>query len=299
MQHISQSIICPDCNVKFRSNRALRNHQQRFHLNNLQDVPDYNHISSYLIMAFSTEQFPLIAKNACEQRRLPLGDFTSKLFQCKTCLLSFPCSKALTYHRLNKHEQYEYKLCRSIVYDLVLQVEENLHSTANNDIESSRLLLAKHASSFGLIDKELAADLRRIKQEQNKLIFPSCPHQNRTCANLCLENLSSYNSLVRNYPYKIPLIPKGNPFAQGSIVSKPVNKTSTNNSVTAKEGINTNEKRTSLKRVKSSLSDDLSASPQSKRKLLSTVEQQIKVTQCEIYRFYNFINMYLDNRNKN
>ncbi|CAF1013208.1 unnamed protein product [Rotaria sordida] len=286
MSHPNQSIICSDCNIKFRTHRALKNHQQRLHLIYSQEnLPDYSYISSYLVIAFSTKQFPFIAKNACEDKRLPLGNFSSKLFQCQQCLLSFPCSKTLKYHLLNKHEQYEYKICQNILYDIILQVEQNLtinnDNNNNNDIESIKFLLSKQASYFGLIDKQLAKKIHHIKQEQYRHIFPTCQHQNRTCANLCLNYLSSYNKLIQNYSYKITNVPKGNPFIQGSILSKSLNKSSINSSIISKECSNTNQKRLSLKRVKSSCSDDLS-SVQLKKKFLPTIVQQFKTNETKL-----------------
>jgi hypothetical protein len=264
MYHPNQSIFCSDCNLTFRSHRALKNHQQRFHLISSSDKlqPNYNYMSSYLVVAFSTQQFTLIAKNACEQGCLPLGELSSKFFQCQFCSLSFPCSNALKYHLLNKHEQYEYNLCKNILYDIILQVEQNLRTVNDDDddIESIKYLLAKQASHFGLVDKQLEREFRSRKYEHNHLIFPSCQHSNRTCANLCLKYVSSYNKLIKNYPYKISILPKGNPFAQGSIVSNV-------STVNISENLNINQK--SLKHVKSSL--------QLKRKLFSTIDQQFKV----------------------
>jgi hypothetical protein len=259
MYHPNQSIFCSNCNITFRSHRALKNHQQRFHLiNSENNFPNYNYISSYLILAFSTKQFSYITKTACEQGRLPLGELTSKLFQCQYCLLSFPCSNALKYHLLNKHEQYEYNICKQILYEIIIQVENNLRTVDDDDdIESMKYLLAKQASNFGLIDKRLAREFRSRKSENNHLIFPVCQHSNRTCANLCLKYISSCNKLIQNYPYKISILPKGNPFAQGSIVS---NGSLINTSIISKENFNSNQKRISLKRVKSS--------PQSKFKVL-------------------------------
>ena len=273
MYHPNQSIVCTECNITFRSHRALKNHQQQ-HLHS-QSIPNYNHISSYLVVPFSTEQFPLITKDACEHGRLPLGKFSSKLFQCHLCTLSFPCSNALKYHLLHQHEQYEYNLCQNILYEIVLQVEQNLRTVNNdeNDIESIKYLLSKQASNFGLKDKQLAEEVQSKKQEQNGFIYPKCQHQNRTCANLCLEHLSSYNKLIHNSSYNNSNLPKGNPFIHGSIVSKPINGMLINNSVISKENLNINPKRTSLKRVKSSISDE-SLSTQPKKRFLS---QQFKV----------------------
>jgi hypothetical protein len=287
MHHPNQSIHCSECNITFRSHRALKNHQQRLHS---QSLPNYNHISSYLVVPFSTQQFPLITKHACEQGRLPLGKLTSKLFQCHLCYLSFPCSNALNYHLLNQHEQYEYNLCKTILYEIILEVEQNLRTVNDeNDIESIKFSLSKQASQFGLVDKQLAGEFHCKKQEQNRFIYPSCQHQNRTCANLCLKYLSSYDKLIHNDPYKISTLPKGNPFTQGSIVSKPIN-----NSIIPKENLNVNQKRTSLKRVKSSISDD-SSLPQSKKKFLS---QQFKVIEWYLNISFVYLFCFLDKRHE-
>ncbi|UJR23460.1 hypothetical protein I4U23_026462 [Adineta vaga] len=282
MYHPHQSILCPDCNITFRSHRALKNHQQRFHFNYPENLPNYYYLSSYLFLAFSTEQFSLVTKNACEQGRLPLGQLSSKLFSCQSCHLAFPCSNALKYHLLNKHEQYEYEICRSILHDIIVQVEENnkivdLNNNADDsdNIESMKFLLAKQASIFGLVDKNLAKDIRCMKHEHHKLIFPSCQHSNRTCANLCLKYLSSYDKLIENYSYPITTIPKTNPFAQGSIVSKPLIGSLINSSSPSKD---TNQKRTSFKRVQSSISEH-SSSPQSKRRTI----EQIKTNESKLF----------------
>ena len=276
MHHSTQSSFCSNCNIKFRSHRALKAHRQRFHSVYSRDEPDYSYISSYLVVPFSTQIFPLIAKTACEQGRLPLGYFTSKFFRCELCSLSYPCSKALKYHHVNTHEQYEYKLCKNILHNIILQIEQNLKIADDNTIESIKLLLSKQASNFGLIDKQLSQEFHRIKQEKYQLIFPKCQHRNRTCANLCLKHLSSYNKLIENYPYEISKLPKDNPFIQGSIVSKSTNQLSAQSSTIFKEESNNNQKRASLKRIKSSLSDG-SSSPQPKRKLSSIVGQSFKV----------------------
>ena len=89
MYHPNQSIICSKCNIKFRSHRALKNHQQRFHCIQSQIRLDYSYISSYLVVPFSTKIFPLMTTTACERGHLPLGQFTSKLYQCHLCSLSF------------------------------------------------------------------------------------------------------------------------------------------------------------------------------------------------------------------
>ncbi|CAF0785522.1 unnamed protein product [Adineta steineri] len=282
MYHPNQSILCPLCNITFRSHRSLKTHQQRRHSTiqtklklNHSLLPNYSYISSYLVIAFSSKQFPIMAKYACEQQRLPLGIFSSQLYQCQYCSTSFPCSRSLNYHLLNKHEQYEYKICQAILSDLSIEVECTSRTVDNDDddIESIKLNLAKQASQFGLIDKNLSKKHHIIKKEQNHLIYPKCQHENRTCANLCLQYLSSYSKLIKNYPYTITTIPKGNPFAQGPIVStiSSINNiysngsSSMNDSNTTNELVNGRQKRKSIKHI------DDSVSPQSKKKVSSNV----------------------------
>jgi hypothetical protein len=133
-----------------------------------------------------------------------------------------------------------------------------------------KLILAKQASQFGLIDKQLAIKSRLIKKEQNHLIYPKCEHENRTCANLCLQYLSSYSKLIKNYPYTILTVPKGNPFAQGSIVSfvssaNNSNTSSVNDSNVSNDLSNGRQKRKSIKQT------DGSSSPQLKKKVISNI----------------------------
>ncbi|CAF0729002.1 unnamed protein product [Rotaria sp. Silwood1] len=277
MYHPNQSILCSHCQITFRSHRSLKTHQQRRH-SSMQTkfnskhltLPNYSYISTYLVSAFSSKQFPLIAKNACEQQRLPLGYLSSKLYQCHLCLTSFPCLRTLNYHVLNKHEQYEYENCQKILSDLILQVECNLRTVndniddddENNNIETIKLILAKQASHFGLIDKKLSKKIRLIKIEQKHFIYPKCQHKNRTCANLCLENLSSYSKLIENYPYTIPKLPKGTAFSQGSIVSivSSINNIYSNDSLSINDSNSSNDlsngrqKRKSIKHTDSSTS---------------------------------------------
>ncbi|CAF4546586.1 unnamed protein product, partial [Rotaria magnacalcarata] len=80
-----QSVLCSHCHITFRSHRSLKTHQQRRHssiqiksnFKNNPTLPNYSYLSSYLVLAFSSKQFPLIAKNACEQQRLPLSSLSS------------------------------------------------------------------------------------------------------------------------------------------------------------------------------------------------------------------------------
>ena len=285
MHHPNQSILCSLCNITFRSHRSLKTHQQRRHsstqtktITNHPSLPNYSYISSYLILPFSSKQFALIAKNACEQQRLPLGSFTAKLYQCHTCYLSFPCSRSLKYHLINKHEQYEYKLCERILADMTIQIEYDLrtvnnHNNDDDDIDSIKLILSKQASQFGLVDKQLSKKIRSIKAEQNHLIYPFCQHENRTCANLCLKYLSSYSKLIQNYPYTIPTVPKANPCAQGSIVSiiSSMNNTYSNGISSVNESNASNELTNGRQKRKSMKQTDDSSSPQLKRKNLSNV----------------------------
>jgi hypothetical protein len=211
-------------------------------------------------------------KDAVEQGRLPLGELTSKLFQCQICDLSFPTLNTLNYHQLNQHEQYEYNLCQKIIYEIILQVEQNLR-TVDDEFQTMKYLLAQQASYFGLRDKQLTRESCLIKNKHYHRIFPSCEHQNRTCANLCLKNLSSYSKLIQNYPYKICIIPKGNPFIQGSIVSNPL--------INLKENFDLNQKR----------------SPQSKRKRIDQLSKP-KINHSyskSIYLFFIFNHLFVLN----
>jgi hypothetical protein len=280
MYHPNQSILCSLCNITFRSHRSLKTHQQRRHSSiqtkinsNHLLLPNYSYISSYLVLPFSSKEFPLIAKNACEQQRLPLGYLTSKLYQCHVCYLSFPCSRTLKYHLLNKHEQYEYKICEEILSNIIEQVEFNIRTVNDNDIEIIKLNLAKQASQFGLINKQLSRKIHSIKTEQNHLIYPYCQHENRTCANLCLQYLSSYSKLIKNYSYTITTTPKGNPCAQGSIVSivPSMNNIYSNNSLSINDSNVSNELTNGRQKRKSIKQIDGSSSPQLKKKILSNV----------------------------
>jgi len=281
MYHPNQSILCSLCNITFRSHRSLKTHQQRRHSSiqtklksNHSLLPNYSYISSYLVLPFSSQQFSLIAKNACEQQRLPLGYLTSKLYQCHLCFISFPCSRTLKYHLLNKHEQYEYKICSKILSDIIVKIEFNLRTVNNDDddddIETMKFNLSKQASQVGLINKQLSRKIRSIKTEQNHLIYPFCQHENRTCANLCLQYLSSYSKLIKNYPYTISTIPKGNPFAQGSIVSS-INNIHSNNLSTINDSNVSNDLTNGRQKRKSIKQIDGSSSPQLKKKIPSNV----------------------------
>lgn len=254
MQHPNQSIFCTECSLTFRSHRALKIHQQRFHGLSSEHLFNNNRFA-YLVVPFSTEQFALITSHACEQNRLQLGEFSSKLFQCQVCSLSFPTFNALRYHRLYQHEQYQYDLCQTIIDEMIEQIEDNIRTvdSENQEFQSMRSLLAQQASVFGLMNKQSARRIRTVKDQRYRLIFPSCEHPDRTCANLCLKNLSSYANLLRNYPYQIPCEPKGNPFAQGSIVSKPL--------ILSKENLSNTHKRSpsqSKRKLPSSSSDLIS-----------------------------------------
>ena len=287
MHHPTQSILCVLCNLTFRSHRSLKTHQQRRHssiqtvrlnskISSTGALPDYGYVSSYLVVAFSSQQFPLMAKYACEQQRLPLGYLSAQLYPCHQCHLSFPCSRTLRFHLLNRHEQHEHVLCETILHEMIVQIEETTRTVADDDgddeddVESMKLILAKRASQFGLVDKTLATRSRRIKMDQSRLIHPTCEHEKRTCANLCLQYLSSYSKLIDNYPYTIITVPKGNPFAQGSIVSilsstvnSSVNSSNSNEPNSTQESINGRQKRKNQKRT------DDAPSPQWKRKLPS------------------------------
>jgi len=234
MYHPNQSVLCSLCHITFRSHRSLKTHLQRRHTrhqtirnngksNSIHPLPNYQYLSPYLMLAFSSQQFPSMAKKACEEKRLPLGSFSSQLYRCSSCQISFPCSRTLTKHQLEEHEHYEYNLCRTVLHDIIIQIEYPSSRTVENchddEFEAMALILAKQASHFGLKTKSLAEKSRLMKIKDRRLISPICQHEERTCANLCLQYLSSYDKLMQNYSYSIPIVPKGNPFAQGSIVS--------------------------------------------------------------------------------
>ena len=274
MYHPRQSILCADCHIIFRSSRTLKSHRQRCHSSKIFTLPDYQHLSSYLVVAFSSNQFPLMCEEACEQGRLPLGQLTSKFFLCSICHLSFPCSRTLKYHSFKKHDRRDEQLCQTLLNEIVTRIEEEF-ATMNDEIDSLNMILAQQASHFGLLQKHVAAEARRAKQDAYQQVYPRCAHRGRTCANLCFEHLVSYEPHVRNHSYQIAIVPKGSPFGQGSIVSK----LSLNDPLSPKDASSPNSKRKMIKRMNSSLSDLSSSSSQSKKKGLSTissVKQQVE-----------------------
>lgn len=232
MSYSNSTTFCFDCNLTFRSSRALKTHQQRFHLIYSENLSKYNSLSSNLVLAFSSEQFVYITTQACERNRLPLGEFSSKLYPCRICSISFPSLSALNYHQIHQHEQYEYEICQTLLHDMITQID-------NDEINSMKSILAQQASSLGLIHKTLANKFQSIRKENHQRIFPSCQHQNRTCANLCLDFLTPYYQIIETYPYKISFSSKGNPFAQGSIISNPSNQISNS----SKDNSNIQQKR--------------------------------------------------------
>ncbi|CAF0730826.1 unnamed protein product [Didymodactylos carnosus] len=371
MHHPTLSVLCSQCHIVFKSHRALKSHIHRNHSKTLHHhhsrhhdtpeqsssryntrtmatttttstslsyLPNYSYISSYLVVAFSSKQFPIIAKLACEQERLPLGVLTSKLYQCIQCSRSFPCSRTLKYHSVTHHGHSKVPTCSDALEYIISQLEDEniqmsyevldtiikiietteqktkqemmvkpqlhhsplttptartvmicssteitttggggdddsgfgseyylspisdivefnlsvsatcqyLKSTSNifneqqqqqqdllhsfssqrysteqdmNDFDASSSLLSSYAYQFGLIDKRLSQKLTKIKLQQQRSIHPQCLHAAKTCANLCVSNLSSYNELIENYPFnsQITSIPKG---SLGQIVPK-------------------------------------------------------------------------------
>jgi hypothetical protein len=174
---------------------------------------------------------------------------------------------------LNKHEEYEYKICETILSDLLGEVEYNLRTVNNDEMELIKFDLAQQASQFGLVNKQLSKKIRSIKTKQNHLIYPYCQHEERTCANLCLQYLSSYSKLIKNYSYTITTVSKGNPFAQGSIVSSvpSMNNIYSNNSSAINESNGPNELTNGRQKRKSIKLIDDSSSPRLKRKTVSNV----------------------------
>ncbi|XP_062700297.1 uncharacterized protein LOC109428470 isoform X2 [Aedes albopictus] len=83
---------CRHCEVVFKSYKALNAH--RCGNNNYQNImPGFKDLT---FVDFSSEKFPIIAKNVCEQSiRTPV---TSQKFECDKCYRAFPCSKTLDMH---------------------------------------------------------------------------------------------------------------------------------------------------------------------------------------------------------
>ena len=276
MYHPNQSIICSDCQMTFRSHRTLKSHQQRSHSSPIPTNPDYNYISSYLVVAFSSFQFPVMCETACVEKRLPLGELSSKFFPCTICRLSFPCSRALKYHNLIKHQTTDDRIYKQILDQLIdrISLETNYRS---DEMESIQIALAQQASQFGLIRKDVAREKRQLTLLRNEQVYPKCSHTGRTCANLCLKFLPSFEQLIRTHTFQIPLVPKGNPFNQGSIISKLPMRLSTNEISSPKELVNGSPKRKAIKRANSSMSDITSLTP-AKKKSLSNKPQSIQST---------------------
>lgn len=252
MYHPTQSVVCSDCQMTFRSHRALKIHKQRSHSSITPTLNNYNYLSSYLVVAFSSDVFPVICANACLEKRLPLGALSSKYFHCSSCDLSFPCARTLKYHELNYHS-----ITQQNQDPQIDQTDEQ-----NEEFRSCRDNLSELAPYLGLTPKNIAINKHRQNQLNNSQIYPKCSHPGRTCANLCLNFLPDYDKHLQRYTYKIVLVPKGNPFSQGSIVSKvqirslPIESTSS-----------PNPKRKSMKRIGSSMSD-ISSSIPTKKKLM-------------------------------
>uniref|UniRef100_A0A182SGS4 C2H2-type domain-containing protein n=1 Tax=Anopheles maculatus TaxID=74869 RepID=A0A182SGS4_9DIPT len=91
-EHPNIPAKCRHCEVMFRSHKALNAH--RCSNNNYQNItPGFKDLT---FVDFSSEKFPLIAKNLCEQSiRTPV---TSQKYECARCYRAFPCSKTLSMH---------------------------------------------------------------------------------------------------------------------------------------------------------------------------------------------------------
>uniref|UniRef100_A0A8W7Q089 C2H2-type domain-containing protein n=1 Tax=Anopheles coluzzii TaxID=1518534 RepID=A0A8W7Q089_ANOCL len=91
-EHPTIPAKCRHCEIVFRSHKALNAH--RCSNNNYQNItPGFKDLT---FVDFSSEKFPLIAKNLCEQSiRTPV---TSQKYECGRCYRAFPCSKTLSMH---------------------------------------------------------------------------------------------------------------------------------------------------------------------------------------------------------
>lgn len=276
MSHPTQSLLCNDCSSLFRTSRALKIHQQRFHSSTPLSFPNYNSLSSYLVVAFSSTEFPLICENACRQGHFPLGQFSSTFFRCSTCQISFPCSRTLIYHSFIQHEENRTEICRNLLEELIDEIE-SVSPMIDEEIQWNFLIQAQHLQ---LKRKRSAIELRRWKEKFHQQIFPKCSHPGRTCANLCLDHLIPSDHFTRKFSSPIAQQPKGNPFSQGSIVAKLPPRSLTNSEETnGNKEITT--KRRPIKRAQSSLSDILSSTgSQSKKKL--PIESNGKTTNSSL-----------------
>uniref|UniRef100_A0A182W549 C2H2-type domain-containing protein n=1 Tax=Anopheles minimus TaxID=112268 RepID=A0A182W549_9DIPT len=91
-EHPNIPAKCRHCEIMFRSHKALNAH--RCSNNNYQNItPGFKDLT---FVDFSSEKFPLIAKNLCEQSiRTPV---TNQKYECTRCYRAFPCSKTLSMH---------------------------------------------------------------------------------------------------------------------------------------------------------------------------------------------------------
>uniref|UniRef100_A0A182QVC2 C2H2-type domain-containing protein n=1 Tax=Anopheles farauti TaxID=69004 RepID=A0A182QVC2_9DIPT len=94
-EHPSVPAKCRHCDVVFRSHKTLNAH--RCSNNNYQNItPGFKDLT---FVDFSSEKFPLIAKNLCEQSiRTPV---TSQKYECARCYRAFPSAKTLAMHAMD------------------------------------------------------------------------------------------------------------------------------------------------------------------------------------------------------
>ncbi|CAF0751917.1 unnamed protein product [Didymodactylos carnosus] len=194
MHHPTLSVLCSQCNIVFKSHRSLKSHLHRHHskhlyhhhsryrdlpeqsslsryntrtaanitttFTSLDYLPNYSYITSYLIVAFSSKQFPIIAKLACEQKRLPLGVLTSKLYQCTQCSMSFPCSRTLRYHSVTHHDHSEARTCSNTLEYIISQLEDE-------DIQSSYEILNVIIITIETNERKPKQEIAGIIQQSN------------------------------------------------------------------------------------------------------------------------------------
>lgn len=117
--HPGLEVACDECHITFDSPTDLTAHRQRVHekkqelrkklqfdspkyridRKNLKNIPKVIGFQDINFIDFSSEKFPLVAKDICEKSlHLSKDEFC---FECRLCGRGFPCSSALEIHTLS------------------------------------------------------------------------------------------------------------------------------------------------------------------------------------------------------
>ncbi|XP_044739939.1 ras-responsive element-binding protein 1 [Chrysoperla carnea] len=101
--HPEYQIKCDQCNLIFKNHRVLNLHRyMSHHLNNDTSNENKNSIIGFkdlTFVDFSSEKFPIIAKEVCEKSFHRASNENDLNFQCTKCLHGFPCASALEIHQ--------------------------------------------------------------------------------------------------------------------------------------------------------------------------------------------------------